>query len=156
MMNQNGGQTDEVVLAYQALKQNGQAMYFRDLINEVVKVKGGSATAHVLAEVHTRINMDSRFVHMGKGMWGLVEWSPQRASRYAEEADGAAESSNNLRREKLLAAIQQDYETAAAEPEAEDADHKKEDDDDSDEPPTAMHFVDLSEIGELDEEDERL
>ena len=80
MTKQTTEQKDGVNVAYQILKQGGRAMYFRELINEVVKIQGGAASAQVLAEVHTRLNMDSRFLHTGKGMWGLVEWSPQRSS----------------------------------------------------------------------------
>jgi DNA-directed RNA polymerase subunit delta len=66
----------EVDLAYQVLQENRQVMYFRDLLTKVLMLKKVSTAslAHSMAEVHTQINMDSRFVHMGKGMWGLTEW----------------------------------------------------------------------------------
>lgn len=102
----------EVDLAYQVLKQSHQAMYFRDLINAVLSMKnqGMHVAAQLMAQVHTQINMDSRFVHMGKGMWGLTEWLPQHgAARYAEELAATAEPSNDSqRREKLLAGIQEE------------------------------------------------
>ena len=158
MINVKDGQKDEVGLAYQILKNSGQAMYFRDLINEVVKIKGGAVSPHVLAEVHTRINMDSRFIHTGKGMWGLVDWSPQRSARYAEETAGTVESSGNLRREKLLAAIQQDYEVAVTEQEAvadDAAGGESDDEEDGHELEDGELFADLAEVSDLEEEDDR-
>ena len=107
-------QMSEVDLAYQVLLNNGSSLYFRELITRVLEEKGGPARsiAQAMAEVHTQINMDSRFVHMGKGMWGLAEWLPQRGARFAEET-AATVSDTSLRREKLLAEIQQDYPVAS-------------------------------------------
>lgn len=110
MANTSKNNVDEVNLAYQILKTTGHPLYYRELIDRVVAEKGGLArpSAHIIAEIHTRINLDSRFVHTGKSMWGLTEWSPQRINlREVEEA--AAASQDNVRREKLLAAIQQDF-----------------------------------------------
>jgi DNA-directed RNA polymerase subunit delta len=84
----------EVDLAYQVLQENRQVMYFRDLINKVLNIQKESAhgIAQSMAEVHTQINMDSRFVHMGKGMWGLAEWLPQHGTaHYAAEMAAAAD-----------------------------------------------------------------
>ncbi|BBB91210.1 MAG TPA: DNA-directed RNA polymerase subunit delta [Methylomusa anaerophila] len=115
--NKDKDQNDEVNLAYQLLKEAGHSMYFRDLITKVLSIKGGlvRSQAQAMAEVHTQINMDSRFVHAGKGMWGLAEWSPQRAASREPEEAGAAipDNASALRREKLLAAIQQEYEMPA-------------------------------------------
>jgi len=99
----------EVDLAYQVLAENRSALYFRDLIIKVLSTKERQTQSlpQAMAEVHTLINMDSRFVHMGKGMWGLVEWVPQRGVRATEET--AAVSELSMRREKLLAEIQQDF-----------------------------------------------
>lgn len=105
---------DEIALAYQILKTAGHPLYYRELIDRVVAAKGGAARppAYVIADIHTRINLDSRFVHTGKSMWGLNEWSPQRISlREVEEAAIARQNDTGVRREKLLAAIQQDFET---------------------------------------------
>lgn len=110
----------EVDLAYQVLAESGSALYFRDLITKVLQQKGGPARsiAQAMAEVHTQINMDSRFVHVGKGMWGLAEWLPQRGARFVEET-AATVSDSSLRREKLLAEIQQEF--SAAPPDVEES-----------------------------------
>lgn len=115
-------QNSEVEIAYRILQQSGQEMYFRDLITKVLETSGRTVQvqAHAMAEVHTQINMDSRFVHHGKGMWGLLEWTPQ-SSKYtvnlvAEEAAATVEPAQS-RRNKLFEEIQQGYvEQAGQEP----------------------------------------
>lgn len=109
-------QTNEVELAFNILQQNSRPMYFRDLIAKVLEVKPGRhvSVSQAMAEIHTQINMDSRFVFMGKGMWGLNDWVPQRGVRQVEESAGTGVETN-LRREKLLEEIQQDYVAATVE-----------------------------------------
>ena len=111
-------QVSDVELAYKILQKTNKSMYFRDLITEVLELKGRRihSLAHAISEVHTQINMDSRFVHMGKGMWGLVEWSPQQLSgRSAVEKDETVKTSSTVRRQKLFEEIQQEYVAANAE-----------------------------------------
>ncbi|WP_346353677.1 DNA-directed RNA polymerase subunit delta [Azotosporobacter soli] len=108
----------EVEVAYQVLRSRGYAMYFRDLIGSVLTQTGqrASSQAHAMAEVHTQINMDSRFIHMGKGMWGLAEWTPQQMNaRMAEDGEWGGSGTSTPRREKLFEEIQQEYVAAAAE-----------------------------------------
>ncbi|MDP3058314.1 MAG: hypothetical protein Q8N36_02520, partial [bacterium] len=31
------------------------------------------------AQVHTQLNLDARFAHIGKGYWGLKDWAPKTA-----------------------------------------------------------------------------
>lgn len=76
-----------VELAYLILLQHGQPMYYKDLIEEVVKVKTKSPAfvartpnpTRLMTEIHTEINMDNRFVHLGKGLWGLRRWAPKQS-----------------------------------------------------------------------------
>lgn len=108
----------EVDVAYQFLRERGYAMYFRDLIGSVLTQTGQRAAsrAYAMSEVHTQINMDSRFIHMGKGMWGLAEWSPQQLSaRMPEEVEWGGMGQNSPRRERLFEEIQQEYVNAAQE-----------------------------------------
>lgn len=112
-------QVSEVEFAYQILQKIGKSMYFRDLITEALELKGRRihSIAHAIAEVHTQINIDSRFVHMGKGMWGLVEWSPQQLSgRSSADKDESVKTSSTVRRQKLFEEIQQEYVAASTEP----------------------------------------
>lgn len=106
----------DVELALAILQQNNQPMYFRDLISQVLETKTGRAysLAQAMAEIHTQINLDSRFAYLGKGMWGLSGWTPQQGVRDTEQLP-AAMAATNMRREKLLAEIQQDYVAATLE-----------------------------------------
>lgn len=64
-------------LAHSILKSRGKAMHYRDLIEEILKEKEVDADqrGRVIAQIHTEINLDSRFLHKGQGQWALREWS---------------------------------------------------------------------------------
>lgn len=68
----------EVDLAHSILKGKGKPLYYRELIGEVLQIKPipGKDEGHIMAGVHTELNMDHRFIHMGSGVWGLREWMP--------------------------------------------------------------------------------
>lgn len=88
----------ETDIAHWILRQGGEPVYFRDLIEDVIekKQKPVQSLSRAIAEVYTLINMDSRFHHMGHGMWGLMEWVPQETKRSSASTKAAAK-----RREKL-------------------------------------------------------
>lgn len=73
-------------LAYSILKSNGQAMHYRDLINEILRTKtiAGENRGRIIAQIHTEINLDSRFFHKGQGQWGLRDWVPRHAARIVQ------------------------------------------------------------------------
>lgn len=70
----------EADLAYGILKANGAPLYFGDLFEKVMAVKPlpGKDKAHIMAGIHTELNLDGRFIHVGKGIWSLREWMPDR------------------------------------------------------------------------------
>ena len=109
----------EADIAYQILRQAGSPIPFRDLINQVLAEKGGPiySRGQAMAEVHTQVSIDSRFLHAGKGAWGLVEWTPQRSTGRVSEDMADKSFHSNLRREKLLEEIQQDFIKVPTEPE---------------------------------------
>ncbi|MDA8212239.1 MAG: DNA-directed RNA polymerase subunit delta [Clostridia bacterium] len=75
-------------IAYQILKVKGEPLYFRDLIGQVLSVKpiNGRDLGHQMALVHTELNLDNRFIHIGSGMWSLREMiSPRQLKQYDEE-----------------------------------------------------------------------
>lgn len=96
----------EVDIAYQILSVAGQPIYFKDLIMEIIdkKQKPVQSLSLAISEVYTLINMDSRFHHVGKGMWGLAELTPQEVKR--SSSSSSSTKSNTKRREKLLEEIQ--------------------------------------------------
>ncbi|MBS3873169.1 MAG: DNA-directed RNA polymerase subunit delta [Firmicutes bacterium] len=59
------------------LRTRRQTMHYKDLVNEIVVERGEEqlSTPEHLAHVLTQINLDARFVHMGKGYWGLRDWA---------------------------------------------------------------------------------
>lgn len=68
-------------LAFYILKSRGQSLHFKELISEIMRVKSISQEnpGRLIAQMHTEINLDSRFIHHGSGEWGLREWQPKSA-----------------------------------------------------------------------------
>ena len=64
-------------LACHLLKENRNAMHYRDIVIEVRKLRGNTeqATPTETARVLTQLNLDSRFAHVGKGLWSLKDFS---------------------------------------------------------------------------------
>jgi DNA-directed RNA polymerase subunit delta len=71
-------ETAMVDLAYDLLKKKGEAMLYRDIMDEVSSMKGFTKeeTEHYIAQLYTEINIDGRFVCVGRNLWGLREWYP--------------------------------------------------------------------------------
>nr|WP_232333935.1 DNA-directed RNA polymerase subunit delta [Thermoactinomyces intermedius] len=67
-----------VDLAYDLLKKKGEAMLYRDIMDEVSSMKGFTKeeAEHYIAQLYTEINIDGRFVCVGRNLWGLREWYP--------------------------------------------------------------------------------
>lgn len=63
-------------IAYAILKGRGEPVHFKELITEVMRVKAISQenSGRLIAQMHTEISFDSRFIHQGGGVWGLREW----------------------------------------------------------------------------------
>ena len=93
-----------VDLAYRILKERKTDIYFRELLNEVLTAKmiPSFLMMQSMAELHTQINMDSRFAFKGQGKWGLTEWVPlPRAAGRAEDSEGTVlDEEVQLRRAK--------------------------------------------------------
>lgn len=73
----------EADLAHAILKAKGAPVYFRELIEEVMAIKPvpGKDKEHIMAGIHTELNLDGRFIHVGRGVWGLREWMPDKGFR---------------------------------------------------------------------------
>ncbi|MDQ0418355.1 DNA-directed RNA polymerase subunit delta [Croceifilum oryzae] len=86
-------ETAMVDLAYIALGQNnGQPLLYRDLIEYVSKTKGFTEedVTQYIAQFYTDLNVDGRFVCVGRSLWGLREWYP------TDQATDSAIASNIL------------------------------------------------------------
>ena len=101
----------ETDVAYAILSEKNEAIYYKDLVLEVIdkKRKPVQSLSHAISEVYTLINMDSRFHYEGEGKWGLVEWNPPEVKRtHAARAAASSVSKTSRRREKLLEGIQEE------------------------------------------------
>ena len=73
----------EVVdVIYHLLKRSREQTHYKELIREALEIKGmvleGEAFQRQAASILTQINLDIRFFHYGKGIWGLK--SPKQKS----------------------------------------------------------------------------
>ena len=106
----NYAKSSETDVAYYILSKQGEPIYYKDLVTEVIKKKAKpvQSLSRAIAEVYTQINMDSRFHHVGKSMWGLTEWNPPETKRSSSAAGTSSSASkSSRRREKLLESIQE-------------------------------------------------
>jgi DNA-directed RNA polymerase subunit delta len=67
-----------VDLAFELLKSANTPFYYRDLMQEIAKIKGLSESQkmEVIAQLYTEINIDGRFACVGTNLWGLKRWYP--------------------------------------------------------------------------------
>jgi DNA-directed RNA polymerase subunit delta len=78
-----------VDLAFEVLKASKNPYYYRDLMQEIAKIKGLSdeKVMQVIAQLYTEINIDGRFACVGTNLWGLKRWYPVEKS---EDSVGSA------------------------------------------------------------------
>ena len=73
---------DVVDIIYYLLKNSREQTHYKELIRQALDIKGqvleGEAFQRQAASILTQINLDIRFFHHGKGIWGLKEWSPKQ------------------------------------------------------------------------------
>ncbi len=83
-------ETPMVDLAYDLLKSKGNPMIYRDIMAEVAKMKGFTEEEinKYIAQLYTEVNIDGRFVCVGRSLWGLREWYP------TEQATDSAVAAN--------------------------------------------------------------
>nr|WP_237691022.1 DNA-directed RNA polymerase subunit delta [Paenibacillus caui] len=67
-----------VDLAFMILKAANTPYYYRDLMNEVAKLRGmtDEEIQEAIAQLYTEINIDGRFACVGTNLWGLKRWYP--------------------------------------------------------------------------------
>lgn len=71
-----------VDLAFMVLKAANTPYYYRDLMNEVAKLRGFTEQEinETIAQLYTEINIDGRFACVGTNLWGLKRWYPLERS----------------------------------------------------------------------------
>lgn len=64
-----------VDLVHELLKQSDEPLYYRDLAKKVAELKGFTESEMLayMAQLYTEINIDGRFICVGRSLWGLKE-----------------------------------------------------------------------------------
>lgn len=80
-----------VDLAFEVLKAANTSFYYRDLMNEIAKLRNLSEEQinDVVAQLYTEINIDGRFACVGSNVWGLKRWYPVERDTDGTVATGA-------------------------------------------------------------------
>ncbi len=77
-LDQTYGVREPLEVAAELLRQSGAPMTARALLVETLKALGqDESDAALLAELHTEISLDYRFLPAAHGTWGLREWLPK-------------------------------------------------------------------------------
>lgn len=120
-----------VDLAFMILKAANTPYYYRDLMNEVAKLRGMSEAEvnDAIAQLYTEINIDGRFACVGTNLWGLKRWYPIEKSE---------DAMSNVKRPRII----------------NDEDDDLEDDDFTDEEDTYASDDDFDSIDDGESEDE--
>lgn len=65
-------------VAKAVLEENGQVMYFEDLLKEVTEFLelSDSEMEEAMAQFYTDLNVDGGFISLGENSWGLRSWYP--------------------------------------------------------------------------------
>jgi DNA-directed RNA polymerase subunit delta len=71
-------ETAMVDLAYDYLKSTGEPQLYRIILDAVGNQKGFTKQdiENYIAQLYTEINIDGRFVCVGRSLWGLKHWYP--------------------------------------------------------------------------------
>lgn len=117
-------------IAFCILKNRGKSTHFKELISEVMRVKAINQDnpGRLIAQMHTEISLDSRFIHQGNGEWGLREWSMPKGNKVVKirpESPSAPKTSRN----RLLRDDEEAEEDAFESEEEEELEREEESDD---------------------------
>lgn len=131
-----------VDLAFEVLKAANTPFYYRDLMQEIAKIKGLSdeEVMQVIAQLYTEINIDGRFACVGSNLWGLKRWYPVDKS---EDAVGGG------KRPRIINDDDDDLDEEDVFSESEEEDVYEDDEEDYD-----AFDEDLDEFGADEEEEE--
>lgn len=100
-------------IAYQILKDRREPMKYKDLVHEVLAVRGvteGPDLPRLMAKVHTEISLDNRFLNHGGGMCGLREWTVKPPAYKVLEISTNDRPKPGERLRKELVTLDEDYE----------------------------------------------
>lgn len=146
-----------VDLAFNILKAANTPFYYRDLMDEIAKIKGISEEEKmdVIAHLYTEINIDGRFACVGTNLWGLKRWYPVEKS---DDTIGSGErpriiNDDDDEDEDDPFELEIDDEFSDEEDDEDIEDDEYDDDDEADDEDDDIE-EDIDEIDDLDEEEE--
>lgn len=151
-----------VDLAFMILKAANTPYYYRDLMNEVAKLRGMSEEEinEAIAQLYTEINIDGRFACVGTNLWGLKRWYPIERSedpvanakrpRIINDDDDDLEDDDFVEEEDTYSSDDDDEDYDAIDEDSDDELFPDDDDEDVEE----VEDDSLLEEEELEEEDE--
>jgi DNA-directed RNA polymerase subunit delta len=152
-----------VDLAFMVLKAANTPFYYRDLMNEVAKLRGLSEEEinEVIAQLYTEINIDGRFACVGTNLWGLKRWYPVDKSEDAITGgkrpriinDEDDEEEDYHEEEEEVYDADDDF-GDVDDPDADDDDLFDGDDDDDTDEDVVLDDEDLDEEEDLEEEND--
>jgi DNA-directed RNA polymerase subunit delta len=115
-------------LAYVLLKNRGKAMHFKELIGEIITIKGlkQENAGRLVAQILTEIGMDSRFVHQGNGEWGLRDWQQKGGMRVVKVEQPKAAARRGRRRLDEEFEAEEDIEEEETEEDEDETEYEEE------------------------------
>nr|WP_211189179.1 DNA-directed RNA polymerase subunit delta [Paenibacillus polymyxa] len=152
-----------VDLAFMVLKAANTPYYYRDLMNEVAKLRGLSDEEinDVIAQLYTEINIDGRFACVGTNLWGLKRWYPVDKSEDALTGakrpriinDEDDDDEDDYHEEEETYNSDDDFDADSEDEDGEDELFDGEDDDDNDDD-VVIDDEDLSDEEDTDDEND--
>ncbi|OAZ50337.1 DNA-directed RNA polymerase subunit delta [Paenibacillus polymyxa] len=156
-------ETPMVDLAFMVLKAANTPYYYRDLMNEVAKLRGLSDEEinDVIAQLYTEINIDGRFACVGTNLWGLKRWYPVDKSEDALTGakrpriinDEDDDDEDDYHEEEETYNSDDDFDADSEDEDGEDELFDGEEDDDSDDD-VVIDDEDLSDEEDTDDEND--
>ncbi|MDR6225479.1 DNA-directed RNA polymerase subunit delta [Desmospora profundinema] len=109
-------ETAMVDLAFHMLKEKGEPILYRNLMQEVAQLKGFTEEQinHYISQLYTEMNIDGRFICVGKSLWGLRGWYPtEQATDSAVAQNVKDDYSDELDEEDLFDGEEDGFESEA-------------------------------------------
>lgn len=135
--------------AYEQLKAAGEPMLYREILKRVAEQKGFTQEdiERYIAQLYTEINIDGRFVCVGRSLWGLKHWYTIEQSTDSAIVANVKEDDDLLEDEDLF-----DAEDDVFTDELDELESSNDDFDEDDEEDTDNDFDDEESDDEEDEE----
>lgn len=142
-------ETAMVDLAYDLLKDKGEPMLYLDMMNEIAKMKGFSKAEieQYIAQLYTEVNIDGRFICVGRSLWGIRDWYPTEQATDSAVAANVKDDYLDEDEDELFEEDEEIFEENLGDVEVEDEEFDEADED----PPFEE---DIDEENELTEEDD--